>query len=141
MRSFSRWVAGLIGDRIGAYRVVLAGLVPALVGAGALAISQRPAAIVAGAVLYGVGFGAVLNGTYMRMLEQVPRTRYGVVSTLWSLGFDGALAVGGLLLGLLATSRGYRSVFGALPVPLAAALVLTICDRGKPRPIGVTDRC
>jgi MFS family permease len=129
-RTFSRWLAGLTGDRIGAHRVVVVGLVPAFIGAATLAISQQPAAVVVGALLYGLGFGAVLNGTYVWMLEQLPRAQYGLASTLWNFGFDGAVAVSSLLLGLLATGGGYRAVFWTLPLPLAGALLVAAGTRG-----------
>lgn len=115
----TRWWAGRDGDRYGASRQLVPGLVIAASGIALLVAVSNPVAVTAGMVLFGVGFGLTGNASMAVMLDRVPASDYGTVSALWSIAYDLGIGLGATGFGLLAVRTGYPAAFG-----LTAALML-----------------
>ena len=64
-------------------------MILAALGAGSLVLIGSAVAIVVGSTLFGIGFGAAQNLTLTLMYNRVPKSRYGQVSALWNLAYDG----------------------------------------------------
>lgn len=113
-----RWLAGHIGDRTGHVRVLVPSALVAGLGAALIAIATAggPALAVAGAALFGAGFGAMQNTTLVAMFD---KTGSGAASTAWNIAYDGGNGLGSVGFGTLITLSGYPAAFTA-----AAALVL-----------------
>ncbi|WP_165950349.1 MFS transporter, partial [Actinomadura sp. GC306] len=114
-----RWWAGRAGDRHGAARQLVPGLVVSAGGIAVLALVPSPAAALAGMVVFGAGFGLAGNASMVVMLDRVPAASYGTVSALWNIAYDAGIGLGAAGFGLLAVRTGYPAAFG-----LAAALML-----------------
>jgi predicted MFS family arabinose efflux permease len=116
--ALSRWRAGAISDRTGSRLLlpgaVVAGAVGVLAVAGGLR-SGAAGAVVAGAVLFGTGYGVLLNLTLVIAFARAGPARSTSASAAWNAAFDAGTAVGAGALGAL-TAAG---------LSLAAALVLT----------------
>jgi predicted MFS family arabinose efflux permease len=116
-----RWLAGRYGDRHGAARLLAPGV---LVTAAGLALlgSHAPALVIAGAVLFGLGFGVTQNVTLTLMYSLVPESGYSMVSAVWNLAYDVGMGIGAAGFGVLAAHTGYPGGFlitaALLPVPL-----------------------
>ena len=54
----ARWFAGRIGDRCGAVGLLAPAMLLCAVGMALLAVTSSPAAIISGALIFGIGFGA-----------------------------------------------------------------------------------
>jgi predicted MFS family arabinose efflux permease len=126
-----RWVAGRLGDRHGAVRLLAPGLVLTGVGMAGMALLGSPAAVIGGALVFGAGFGVLQNGTLSLMYARVPAGGESSVSAIWNAAYDLGMAAGALGAGLSVGAIGYPATFlvaAALAVP---AFALLRRDRGR----------
>ncbi|TDO49266.1 putative MFS family arabinose efflux permease [Kribbella sp. VKM Ac-2527] len=119
----ARWLAGRFGDRLGPVKLLAPALVLAALGAGSLIFITSPVAIVVGAAFFGTGFGAGQNLTLAIMYDRVPKTRYGQVSALWNLAYDGGWGIGAIVFGAVVAGTGYSLAFGLTAAVVALAIV------------------
>ncbi|WP_328329255.1 MFS transporter [Kribbella sp. NBC_00382] len=122
----ARWLAGRIGDRVGPVKLLLPAITFAALGAGLLVFVGNPAAVITGAALFGTGFGAAQNLTLAIMYDRSPKTRYGQVSALWNLAYDGGWGVGAIVFGFVVSGTGYPLAFALTAVLVAAAVLPTL---------------
>ena len=108
------WLAGHLG-----YRPVFA----AAVGVLALSLTAVPAAVIAGAAVFGLGFGITQNVTQTVMYDRVPESAYGASSALWNLAYDGGMGLGAAGFGVLALHTGYPVAFVLVAAVLVAAVL------------------
>lgn len=120
-----RWLAGRYGDRRGPAVLLAPGVLVAAAGLAALSVTAVPALVVAGAAVFGAGFGVTQNASLTVMYDRVPESGYSAVGALWNLAYDGGMGVGAAGFGVLAARTGYPAAFAltaaVLPVVLAAA--------------------
>jgi MFS family permease len=119
MATATRWFAGRAGDRHGASRLVLPGLLASAAGLLVTSMTGSAVAVTAGVALFGAGFGVTQNATLTLMYARVPRSGYGTVSALWNLAYDGGMGLGAVGFGAAAARTGYPAAFA-----LTAALML-----------------
>ncbi|MBR4692414.1 MAG: MFS transporter [Oscillospiraceae bacterium] len=129
----ARPLFGRLSDRLGTDKVLLPGL--AIFALSFLTVSQGRslAAMLAGAVLGALGFGALNPIIQTLCIRTVPPERRGVASNTEYFGMDLGYFLGPMLGGLLYNAFGsYSSVFliGGI-VPLAATFLLFILIWGK----------
>ncbi|MET0233038.1 MAG: MFS transporter [Kibdelosporangium sp.] len=120
----ARWVAGRIGDRHSATRLLAPGLVLSIVGIAAIAATDTPAAVIGGALVFGAGFGVLQNATLALMYGRMPAGGEGAVSAIWNAAYDLGMAAGALGAGLIVTSVGYSAIFVLTAVLTLPALAL-----------------
>jgi predicted MFS family arabinose efflux permease len=138
-----RWLAGRHGDRHGAARLLVPGMALAAAGTLALALAAAPAivpaavpvAALAGAALFGTGFGMTQNASQTLMYEGVPESGYGAVSAVWNLAYDGGMGLGAAGFGVLAAGTGYPGAFALTAVVPLLALAAAGRTAGKARTI------
>jgi MFS family permease len=82
--------------------------------------------VIVGAALFGIGFGAAQNLTLATMYDRAPKSRYGQVSAVWNLAYDGGWGVGAIVFGFIVAGTGYPLAFGLTAVIVAAAVVPAI---------------
>ena len=125
-----RWLAGRYGDRHGAagrgpQRLLVPGVLVTAAGIAVLSLTAVPAAVVAGAVLFGTGFGITQNVSLTLMYSRVQESGYSMVSAVWNLAYDAGMGIGAAGFGLLAAHTGYPAGFVltaiVLPIPLVLA--------------------
>ncbi|MFF1478389.1 MFS transporter [Streptomyces sp. NPDC058301] len=124
-----RWCAGRLGDRHGAARLVLPGLLLSAAGVLLTGLISTPAAVVGGVALFGAGFGIAQNATLTLMYARVSTASYGTVSALWNLAYDGGMGVGAVGFGVLAGRTGYSWAFVLTAALMLAAAVPAVGDR------------
>lgn len=120
--TLTRWVAGLMGDRGGQGRLLLPGLLLAAAGLLGVSATGAPAAVIAGAAVFGAGFGVLQNATLALMYSRVGPEGYGSVSAIWNAAYDMGMAAGAAGAGLVAAGAGYPVVFVLAAVLLVPAL-------------------
>ena len=127
-----RWLAGRYGDRKAATGrgLLVPGVLITAAGVAALSLSSVPAAVIAGATLFGVGFGITQNTTLTQMYDRVPESGYSMVSAVWNLAYDAGMGIGAAGFGLLAAHTGYPTGFALTAIVLPVGLLLM---RRKPR--------
>jgi predicted MFS family arabinose efflux permease len=134
-----RWLAGRRGDRPsarpsarsndrprdrqGSAALLVPGVLAAAAGVLVLSLTAVPAAVIAGAAMFGLGFGVTQNVTQTVMYDRVPESAYGASSALWNLAYDGGMGVGAAGFGVLALHTGYPVAFVLVAAILAAAVL------------------
>ncbi|WP_459755217.1 MFS transporter [Streptomyces sennicomposti] len=124
-----RWFAGRRADRRGAAGLLVPGLVVCAAGLFVVALTGLPAAVVAGAAVFGAGFGITQSATITLMYSRVPASGYGTVSALWNVGYDAGMGCGAVGFGALAGLTGYPWAFVLTAFLTLAALVPAWPDR------------
>ena len=119
----ARWLAGRLGDRFGPVKLLAPALVLAALGAASLIFIGSPVAVIVGSAFFGIGFGAAQNLTLATMYDRSPKSRYGQVSALWNLAYDGGWGVGAILFGLVVAGVGYPVAFAVTATIVAVAVV------------------
>jgi MFS family permease len=116
-----RWLAGRYGDRRGSAALLAPGVLVAAAGMLTLGLAAIPAAVIAGAAVFGLGFGVTQNVTQTLMYDRVAESAYGAVSAMWNLAYDGGMGLGAAGFGVLATRTGYPAAFAltAMLLPLS----------------------
>jgi predicted MFS family arabinose efflux permease len=104
-------------------------LLAAAAGLGAFAAAGHPAVVLAAAAVFGAGFGTLQAASLTAMLDAVPPSRYGTVTALWSVAYDGGLGLGAAGFGLLASATGYR--IGLVVTAVLAAATVIALRRGR----------
>ena len=119
----ARWLAGRIGDRVGPIKLLAPAILLAALGAASLVFIGTPVAVIAGAALFGTGFGAAQNLTLAIMYDRSPKSRYGQVSALWNLAYDGGWGIGAILFGFIVAGTGYPIAFALTAAIVALGLI------------------
>jgi predicted MFS family arabinose efflux permease len=129
-----RWLAGRYGDRRGSTRLLGPGVLIAAAGMLALSLAAIPAVMLAGATLFGLGFGVAQNASQTVMYDRVPESGYGAVSAVWNLAYDGGMGLGAAGFGVLVAHAGYPASFALAAATLPLILVAAGRDRGQQPP-------
>jgi MFS family permease len=128
-----RWLAGRYGDRRGPAVLLAPGVLLAAAGVLMLSLAAVPAAVIAGAAVFGAGFGITQNASLTLMYDRVPESGYSAVSALWNLAYDGGMGVGAAAFGLLAVHTGYPVAFALTAAVSPAVLLVTRTASGAAR--------
>jgi MFS family permease len=127
--TLSRFVSGWYSDRHGPARLIIPALATASSGMLLLTATGMPAAVLAGCVLFGAGFGVAQNTTLSLMYARVPASGYTAVSAVWNIAYDAGMGLGAAAFGLLASGTGYPAAFAITSTAMLAALAPALRDR------------
>lgn len=129
MSTAARWYAGRLGDRAGQARLLVPGVVLAVVGMTGMAATGSGLLVVAGATVFGAGFGVLQNATLALMYARVRAGEYGIVSAIWNGAYDLGMGIGAMIVGALVTSIGYNAAFLTVAATMLPALALARRER------------
>ncbi|MFJ2774552.1 MFS transporter [Streptomyces sp. NPDC087300] len=129
----SRWLAGRRADRRGASGLVVPGLVVSAAGILMIALTGVPVAVVAGAAVFGCGFGIAQSATITLMYARVPPSGYATVSALWNVAYDAGMGIGAVGFGAVAALTGYPWAFTLTALLMLTALAPAWWDRTTAR--------
>jgi MFS family permease len=124
--TLSRWQAGKHGDRYGHARLLIPALAVGALGVAAMMMLSSPAAIFAGMVLFGAGFGVIENATFALLIEQLPEAN---ASALWNLAYDAGYGAGPAVFGLICVRTGYPAAFALTGALILAAVPVAVRQR------------
>jgi predicted MFS family arabinose efflux permease len=127
--TLSRYVSGRYSDRHGPARLIIPALATASCGMLMLTVTGKPAAVLAGCVVFGVGFGVAQNTTLSLMYTRVPASGYAAVSAVWNIAYDAGMGLGAAAFGLLAGGTGYPAAFAITSAVMLAALAPALRSR------------
>ncbi|MFC0432676.1 MFS transporter [Kutzneria buriramensis] len=125
----TRLIAGRLGDRFGAGRLLGPGILLTAIGMAAIAMTDSPAAVIGGALVFGAGFGVMQNASQALMYARVPAGGEGSVSAIWNAAYDLGMAAGALAAGLVVAEVGYPAIFLLTAAATLPALALVRRDR------------
>jgi predicted MFS family arabinose efflux permease len=118
--TFFRWWAGRLGDRRDPRVLLAPGLLCAALGM--VALSLEGIALLGGALLFGAGFGMLQNTTLLLTMERVPKSEYGLGSTVWNVAFDAGTGAGAFVFGFVVGAASFAWAY----VLCAVLLVVTL---------------
>jgi predicted MFS family arabinose efflux permease len=130
-RAASRWLAGVLSDRLPARYVLLGGLAASLAGLVLLVLHIGGPTVLLAAAANGAGYGTIQTAAFLAMSDRGIRSDAGAISALWNSGIDLGSSLGGTLIGLAAASYGYITAGWVLPIVVAMSLPLFLW-RGAP---------
>lgn len=107
----SRLLAGRLSDRLGRVPVILPMFAVLALSMAGLNWAYGFATLVAMAIMYGAGFGGARVGLDTIVIDSAPGTARGTALGLLYFCFDSGIAMGGMLIGVLASLLGYGSVY------------------------------
>jgi hypothetical protein len=99
----------------------------AVLAAGGFAGLMLPGfGLLAGALVFGLGFGVAQNASVSVMFREVGDGGYNTASAVWNIGYDAGMGLGAAGFGLLAVHTGFPFGFAlvAAVIPLSLALLL-----------------
>ena len=118
----TRPVLGRLADRLGPRNVFIPALLSMGLGLLVLAVSGRLPALVASAVLFGVGLGQAHPAFSAYVLQHVDARRRGAAFGAILAAFDTGIGTGSILIGLLVSRFGFRAAFGCAAALAALAV-------------------
>lgn len=129
--------SGVLGDRLGLKRVLVAMYL--MVGVGLLGLgllSRGYALLLTFMALHGFGAGAFYSGSYGITIATVPGSRRGLSSAVVTAGMASGLALGLAFAGALYRITGsWRGAYVAMVLPtMLVAVVLAVALRRVPTP-------
>ncbi len=127
--ALARWAAGWIADRHGVSRLLVPAVLSAAVGTLCVVWLDSPVAVIAGMVLFGIGFGAGQNVTMVMLFERVDKAEFGRASALWNFAYDAGLGIGAVGFGFVADILSYPAGFALTAALLLIAVVPAVRDR------------
>ncbi|WP_112467296.1 MFS transporter [Streptomyces triticisoli] len=131
------FTAGLIGDRIGRKKVLLAGLVVFGLGSALAAESGSPGELIAYRALMALGAAFVMPATLAVLMNVFEREEQPKAIGIWAGGVGLAIAIGPITGGLLLEHFWWGSVFFVnVPIVIVAValMVWLVPDSRDPRP-------
>ncbi len=112
---------GKLSDKVGRGKVGVPAALLATLGMALLAFIRSRPLLAFSAAVYGLGFGALRPTVDALIVDRVLPLSRGKAMGFNYAGFDAGVGFGSLLLGLLAQSYGYGSVYVASALVLATA--------------------
>ncbi|MEU4835628.1 MFS transporter [Streptosporangium sp. NPDC023615] len=129
----ARWCAGWFGDRYDQGSLLLPAVLSAAAGTALMVFVPHQGALLAGMVLFGIGFGAAQNVTLSLMFARASPANFGQVSVVWNLAYDAGIGIGAIGFGLLVQPLGYPASFALTAAVLFVSLVPAVRDRRRTR--------
>lgn len=135
--ALSRWRVGLLGDRLGTRVLLPLSLAAACVGllvvaAGLMFSRGATGLLIAGAAVFGVGYGAVQNLTLVVAFDRAGREHTTTSSAVWNAAFDAGTAIGAFAVGAVAAA-GLGLAWTYVGCVLLIALTLPVALAVIPR--------
>ncbi|MET8954319.1 MFS transporter [Streptomyces sp. NPDC004393] len=131
------FTAGLLGDRLGRKKTLLAGLVVFGAGSALAAESGSPAQLIAFRALMGLGAAFVMPATLAVLMNVFERDEQPKAIGIWAGGVGLAIAIGPITGGVLLAHFWWGSVF-LINVPIVVLalglMIWLVPDSRDPRP-------
>jgi predicted MFS family arabinose efflux permease len=124
--AITRWRAGALSDRLGTGLLLPLALGVAAVGLAVTGLGLDAGAgwVLAGAAVFGAGFGAAQNLTLVSAFARAGEGGTTTASAMWNASFDAGTATGALALGFLSAGIGLDWTYVVVAASLAAAVPL-----------------
>ena len=131
----SRLLSGALSDRVGRGRVVVPALAVGVLSLALLAATRSQPMLLAVAVVYGLGFGAVQVTIFALIVDRTPPDRRGAGMATYTMAWDVGAVLGGVLLGLLIELTSYSVGFALCALFPLAGIVVYLRWVRAPRPV------
>ncbi len=123
----ARPLSGIIVDRAGRKGFDLSVIIGTIASAAALPVLAQTSTlthIIAGGLLYGIGFGFIQPTMLALSIRSVPSNKKGAANATFFTAIDIGAATGSLFWGFIAAAFGYKILFNLTIIPVIIALVV-----------------
>ncbi|MBP1153322.1 MULTISPECIES: MFS transporter [unclassified Paenibacillus] len=120
----SRPFTGKIFDRLGPHVLVYPGIVLFSLGMIGLSLAQTPLVFLMTGGIIGLGFGALLPSFQTIAVQSAPNHRRGVATGTYFVLFDTGYGLGAYLLGIVAASTSYHTMYFIAGLVVACTAVI-----------------
>jgi MFS family permease len=129
----SRPFTGRWSDRFGSKVIIYPSLI--IFAVGMLLLNQTHFSgmmLIAGALI-GIGYGSVTPIFQTQTISSVEPHRVGTANSLFFNSMDAGMAIGAFVLGIVASSAGYRSIYmiGVVLIVIAGLLYFALIQKGE----------
>lgn len=126
--ALTRWLAGHVADRGGAAQHLIPLLLVGIVGLVVIAwaAGEHAGALLVGATLLGVAYGALQNLTLVVAFAQVDDEHLPIASAGWNVGFDLGTATGSMAMGMIVATSSFGWGYAAMALGCLAAIPFAI---------------
>ncbi len=107
----TRPLSGKIGDKRGFTALTLFSAVIVAASLALLASADSMPLFLLSGMLFGAGRGAMQTATQITVLLNTPKERFGAANATYFTGFDGGIAFGSIIAGILSSAVGYSDMF------------------------------
>lgn len=121
-----RPLSGRMVDRFGesGYKLaVIIGIPAIMIAIWLLTLASAPWYLMLCGVIYGIGFGMILNSMMALCVSNLPGSKRGAANAIYGAAMDTGIALGSVLWGGVASIYGYVAMFRLTLIPLVIALV------------------
>lgn len=133
--ALSRPVLGRLFDKVGVNSVIYLGIVACTIGLFVLSQAQTVFSFLGSGALVGLGYGMLFPTLQALAVQSVPDHRKGYATSTFFLFVDSGVAVGSLLLGVVAERADYHTMY--LASATVAALTIPLFFITHHRPAGI----
>ncbi|SEG08070.1 MFS transporter [Paenibacillus sp. UNC499MF] len=106
-----RPISGRLFDSKGHAAILIPGALILIASLLVLSVATTMPVLIVSALLYGLGFGALQPTTQAWMLRETPPEQHGTTNSLFYNSIDFGVAVGSMLLGLVASGTSYAVMY------------------------------
>ncbi|MFE6798534.1 MFS transporter [Paenibacillus chitinolyticus] len=106
-----RPISGRLFDSKGHAAILIPGALILIASLLVLSVATTMPVLIVSALLYGLGFGALQPTTQAWMLRETPPEQHGTTNSLFYNSIDFGVAIGSMLLGLVASGTSYAVMY------------------------------
>jgi len=128
---------GVWADRYGANKIVYPCIILFAIGMVMLSLPQTAIMMILAGVIIGIGYGSVTTILQTQIISSVERERVGIANSLYFNSMDLGMAIGAFVLGIVANSFGYSSVFvfGTVFIIVGGIVYFALASERKKEPL------
>lgn len=118
--------SGRMVDRLGKFGYKLAvmiGIPAIMIAIWLLTLASAPWYLMLSGVIYGIGYGMILNSMMALCVSNLPESKRGAANAIFGAAMDTGIALGSVIWGVAAAIFGYAAMFRLTLIPLVIALV------------------
>lgn len=119
--------SGKMVDRLGKFGyklAVMVGIPAIMIAIWILTLASAPWYLMLSGVIYGIGYGMILNSMMALCVSNLPESKRGAANAIFGAAMDTGIALGSVIWGVAAAIFGYAAMFRLTLIPLVIALVL-----------------
>jgi MFS family permease len=129
----ARFVLGRLSDKVGRVSVILPTLIVLGLSMAGLNWTYGFAMLVLIALIHGLGFGGVRVGLDALVVDGAPQRARGTALGILYFCFDSGIAVGSVVIGMLADFAGYGNIYLLLGVMCVLTVIIFAAVMRRPR--------
>ncbi|MFC5985218.1 MFS transporter [Marinicrinis lubricantis] len=118
--------SGKMFDKIGPKAVLLPGAALTIAGLVLLSLATEMSVLAAAAICYGAGYGFIQPSLQAWMIQKVSPEKRGVANGLFLNSLDFGIAVGAMVLGIIASGTSYVMMYRLSSIIMVVFLILFI---------------